>query len=101
MIAKINTRITNTAYFGSFSMKLVYIFVTTVLVLFSGKCVFASDIQIQQSTAGQVKMALWIEGVNQFKKIKMKTPHKKTNKELPEELTRAIELESKKLYKTL
>lgn len=81
-------------------MKLMYIFMTTVLFLFSGKCIFAQSLELEVNTTKQVKKALWNEGVNlELSKLK-KGPETASTKTYPEELTRAVELEHKKLYKT-
>ena len=80
-------------------MKLVYIFMTTVIVLFSGKCVFAAEDQGAKLTKIEVKSALWAEGVVKFSEFEAPKGKEKAKVSYPEELTRAIELERRNLYK--
>lgn len=86
-------------------MRLLYIFMTTVVVLFYSRCLLASSIDLNPNTLSQVKTALWIEGFRLGERPqKEDVPNQKKvqiEKPAPEELTRAMELERKKLYKIL
>lgn len=80
-------------------MKLVYIFMTSVLVLFFGKFATASEVNPNEKVSDQVKKALWAEGIvikKNSKTVSVSSTDKK--KSYPEELSKAIVLEKIKLY---
>ena len=80
-------------------MKLVYIILTTVVVLFGGKCAFAKSDPGSVMTLSNVKSALWNDGVNELRSIEKSLKTKASAKKImPEELKRAMELERKRLY---